>query len=239
MTSTPIPDYYEILGVERDASQDEIRTAWRSATRVAHPDAGGSAGLFRLLSVAYETLSDPTKRADYDAGGTDERAADPEAWSDDGDYSDADATAGAYFDDDDDDDEWEDVDPQPTRGDPMPERQVWNGGDTRLRHRPRHLSIVGLAVLATVVVAVLVATLLISPWWLAGVVAADAIGVAAACPRRWERVVVAIAAIFALAELDTIRVGEYGVRMVPPGAIAAGAIATGATLMVSHRRRHS
>ncbi|MCL4414724.1 MAG: J domain-containing protein, partial [Actinobacteria bacterium] len=209
--ATPLPDYYEILGVERDATQDEIRSAWRSATRVAHPDAGGSAGLFRLLSVAYETLFDPDTRALYDARRDtgSEPAGDPEAWSDDGDYSDADATAGAYFDDDD-DDEWQDV-TTPTRDDPIPTRPAWDGSgsDTRLRHRPHHLSLVALSILATVTVAALVATLVISPWWLAGVVAADAVGVACICPRRWERVVVAIAAIFALAELDTIRVGEY------------------------------
>ena len=233
--TTPLPDYYEILGVERTATQDEIRTAWRSATRVAHPDAGGSAGLFRLLSVAYETLYDPDKRAAYDAGGASEPVANPEAWSD---YSEDDAAAGGYFDDDDDDDEWQDVAPPPTRTAPAP------GGYEPAHARPGSyhrvaLRLVLVAILVTVVVAVLVATLIISPWWLAGVVACDAIGVACVCPRRWERVVVAIAAIFALAELDTIRVGEYGVRMVPPGAIAAGAIATGATLMVSHHRRHS
>ena len=67
MRTTPIPDYYEILGVNRDATPAEIRSAWRSAARLSHPDAGGSNGLFRLLTAAYETLSDPTKRAAYDA----------------------------------------------------------------------------------------------------------------------------------------------------------------------------
>lgn len=239
MGTTPAPDYYEILGVTRDATPEEIRTAWRSLTRTAHPDVGGSAGLFRLIMAASEVLLDPARRADYDAGGGGGDDSDPEAWpdeSDDGGYFQDDAAAGAYFEDD--DAEWQDI-TAPTRGDPIPTRPVWDGGDTRLRHRPHHLSLVGLAILVTVTVAVLVATLVISDWWLAGVVAADAIGVACICPRRWERVVVAVVAILALAELDTIRVGQYGVRMVPPGAIAAGAIATGATLMVSHRRRHS
>lgn len=230
--TTPLPDYYEILGVSRDATQDEIRAAWRAATRVAHPDVGGSSGLFRLIMQASETLLDPARRSDYDAGRTDEPAADPEAWSD---YSDDDARAGGYFDDD---EEWQDI-TAPTRDDPIPERQVW-ADDSRLRshHRP-HLSLVALAILVTVVVAILVATLVISPWWLAGVVAADGIGVAALCPRRWERVVVAVLAILTLAELANLRVGEYGVRMVPLASIPVASIATGATLMVSRRRRRA
>lgn len=67
MSATTTPNYYEILGVDREASAEAIRTAWRNAVRIAHPDAGGSNGLFRLLSVAYETLSDPAKRSAYDA----------------------------------------------------------------------------------------------------------------------------------------------------------------------------
>ncbi len=67
MTQTPTPDYYEILGVAQDATAEEIRAAWRSRTRFAHPDSGGTSGLFRLLQTAYETLSDPAKRASYDA----------------------------------------------------------------------------------------------------------------------------------------------------------------------------
>lgn len=67
MSTTTTPNYYEILGVGPEASAEEIRTAWRNAVRIAHPDAGGSNGLFRLLSVAYETLSDPAKRSAYDA----------------------------------------------------------------------------------------------------------------------------------------------------------------------------
>lgn len=232
--TTPLPDYYEILGVERDATQDEIRSAWRAATRVAHPDTGGSAGLFRLLSVAYETLFDPDTRALYDAGGGgDDATADPEAWSD---YSEDDAAAGAYFDDD--DDEWQDIDPQPQRA-PSPSPGGYEPAHARAgSYRSLALRLVLVAILVTVVVAILVATLVISPWWLAGVVAADGIGVACICPRRWERVVVAIACIFALAELSTIRVGEYGVRMVPMAAIPVASIATGAAVVVSrHRRR--
>jgi hypothetical protein len=65
-------DYYELLGVQPTASASEIRAAYRALAKVMHPDAGGTAGTFRLLREAYETLSDPERRADYDRGEDDE-----------------------------------------------------------------------------------------------------------------------------------------------------------------------
>lgn len=61
-------DYYELLGVTRDASSSEIRSAYRALAKAMHPDAGGTAGAFRLLREAYDTLIDPEQRADYDLG---------------------------------------------------------------------------------------------------------------------------------------------------------------------------
>ena len=58
-------DYYELLEVKPGASQAEIKSAHRSLVKVLHPDAGGSQIMFRLVQEAYETLSDPAKRAAY------------------------------------------------------------------------------------------------------------------------------------------------------------------------------
>ncbi|AOS62095.1 J domain-containing protein [Actinoalloteichus hymeniacidonis] len=59
-------DHYELLGVRRGASASDIKTAYRQLAKTMHPDAGGSAGAFRLLTEAYETLYDPALRAEYD-----------------------------------------------------------------------------------------------------------------------------------------------------------------------------
>jgi curved DNA-binding protein len=57
---------YEVLGVAKDATTDEINKAFRKLAVKYHPDAGGDAEQFKKISQAYEVLSDPKKRAEYD-----------------------------------------------------------------------------------------------------------------------------------------------------------------------------
>ena len=58
--------YYEILGISRTASQDEIKTKHRKLIQRIHPDLDGPTALFRQVQEAYEVLSDPARRAAYD-----------------------------------------------------------------------------------------------------------------------------------------------------------------------------
>ena len=59
-------DYYQTLGVQKGASDDEIKKAYRKLAMKHHPDRGGDAGEFQKVQEAYATLSDPNKRAEYD-----------------------------------------------------------------------------------------------------------------------------------------------------------------------------
>lgn len=65
-------DYYKILGVEKDANDNEIKKAYRRLAIVHHPDKNpedeSAAERFKDVGEAYETLSDPEKRARYDSG---------------------------------------------------------------------------------------------------------------------------------------------------------------------------
>ncbi len=69
-------DYYEVLGVSREASQDEIKKAFRKLARQHHPDHAAEAdkdsaeAKFKEINEAYEVLGDPDKREKYDAMGS-------------------------------------------------------------------------------------------------------------------------------------------------------------------------
>ena len=70
-------DYYKTLGLARDASQDEIKRAYRRLARKYHPDvskASDAEERFKEVAEAYEVLKDPEKRAAYDRFGSDWRA---------------------------------------------------------------------------------------------------------------------------------------------------------------------
>ena len=58
--------FYDVLGVQRNASDDEIKKAFRKLAVKYHPDRGGDEKKFKEISEAYDTLSNPDKRKEYD-----------------------------------------------------------------------------------------------------------------------------------------------------------------------------
>ena len=80
-------DFYQILGVPREASQQDIQRAYRKLARQYHPDVNADPAAeerFKDVSEAYDVLSDPQTRSRYDALGADFRQVpedmDPQAW---------------------------------------------------------------------------------------------------------------------------------------------------------------
>ncbi len=64
-------DYYKILGIERNASEDDVKKAFRKLAHQHHPDKqGGDAAKFKEISEAYSVLGDKNKRAQYDQFGS-------------------------------------------------------------------------------------------------------------------------------------------------------------------------
>eukprot|EP00960_Hanusia_phi_P053863 762478-Hanusia_phi.AAC.14 len=64
-------EYYEVLGINKNASQDDIKRAYKKLAIEHHPDKGGDEKKFQELSNAYNVLCDPQKRAEYDMTGSD------------------------------------------------------------------------------------------------------------------------------------------------------------------------
>ncbi|MFA5023739.1 MAG: molecular chaperone DnaJ [Patescibacteria group bacterium] len=62
-------DYYDILGVSKNATPDEIKNAFRKKAHEHHPDKGGNAEKFKELNEAYQVLGNPEKRQRYDQFG--------------------------------------------------------------------------------------------------------------------------------------------------------------------------
>ncbi len=59
-------DHYQTLGVAKNATPDEIKKAYRRLAAIHHPDKGGDTAEFQKVQAAYETLSDPQKKQQYD-----------------------------------------------------------------------------------------------------------------------------------------------------------------------------
>ena len=60
-------NYYDVLGVDRNASQEDIKKAYRNLSKKYHPDkTGGDDSKFKEINEAYDTLGDESKRREYD-----------------------------------------------------------------------------------------------------------------------------------------------------------------------------
>ena len=70
--------HYDTLGIKPDATASDIKKAYRKRASKSHPDKGGNAEEFKVAKAAYECLSDPVRRLNYDQTGTDEPGDSPE-----------------------------------------------------------------------------------------------------------------------------------------------------------------
>lgn len=73
-------DYYQILGVQKNATQDDIKKAYRKLAHQHHPDKGGDEQKFKEISEAYRILSDSEKRSQYDQFGNIFEGGEPRNW---------------------------------------------------------------------------------------------------------------------------------------------------------------
>lgn len=70
-------DPYATLGIERDADDNAVKTAYRKAAKGMHPDSGGDGDQFARLQACYDLLRDPVRRKVFDDTGFDPQLADP------------------------------------------------------------------------------------------------------------------------------------------------------------------
>jgi DnaJ-class molecular chaperone len=70
---------YKLLELSPDCTSEEIKHAYRTLAQIHHPDKGGDEETFKKIKMAYETLSDPQRRANYDATGNYEQPKDVNA----------------------------------------------------------------------------------------------------------------------------------------------------------------
>jgi curved DNA-binding protein len=97
-------DYYEVMGVARDATQDEVKRAYRKLARKYHPDVskeGDAEECFKEVGEAYEVLKDVEKRAAYDQLGSNHKAGQefqpPPGWDEGFEFSGAGSNAGRGY----------------------------------------------------------------------------------------------------------------------------------------------
>src|SRR3989344_3456310 len=62
-------NYYEVLGIAKNASKDDIKKAFRKLAQKHHPDKGGDEAKFKEITEAYSTLGDEKRRREYDSYG--------------------------------------------------------------------------------------------------------------------------------------------------------------------------
>lgn len=113
-------DLYNILGVDRNATQDEIKKAYRKQSKIYHPDVNkdpGAEDKFKEIAEAYEILSDENKKLDYDRFGTTNNKNQGNPFQGFGDFNDIFSQFGDIF---------------GSRGNPHQRRQS-KGGDLRIK----------------------------------------------------------------------------------------------------------
>lgn len=59
------PNYFRVLNVQTDVTEDDLKSAYRQRSRDTHPDHGGTAAAFQDVNEAYQILSDPVKRREW------------------------------------------------------------------------------------------------------------------------------------------------------------------------------